>query len=505
MTDRTKEYNAYINLAAETLELLHKVKQEQIPEFDTVHYRQLATNLCHFQERWATPMELPFGMGTDLKKPIDVQRDPKVLLNLDCAVENPTENGSLVIRETSTWKYLVENGQLAGEEATEITFAAWIVDLFNVLCAVSKCDKLSHLHLDCRSLASRWYYHASETDFNESNPSSEEPDTAREKRAVVKAQSILNSILFGGDLPEEDEEEDEEFEDADDSEEEEEEEEEDYSNLTEEELKDRSAKAADFKAQGNKLFLANQPEQAVDLYTQAIVTCPSVEPYLKEKAIYYGNRSAALVKLFQFEAVEKDCTKALAIDPNYLKVLLRRANAYEELEMLDEAYQDYKKILEIDPQNYQAQKCSTLLEAVLSDDGSGCINSDMIQSALTNMMAKAAQRREQQLELERLQGTENIDSSNEGDELVFKENEHQTEIREKIIKCVEEMKSYFPHPSQPIYFIRLLEKMKLEPNSPWFPWGTPPVSRMESETESLQDPQAKQSFQEIINALSSAV
>merc|ERR1711862_701374 len=99
------------------------------------------------------------------------------------------------------------------------------------------------------------------------------------------------------------------------------------------------------------------------------------------------------------------------IDPNYLKVLLRRANAYEELEMLDEAYEDYKRILELDPQNYQAQKCSTLLEAVLSDDGSGCINSDMIQTALTNMMAKAAQRREQQLQLDQLQGNNQMDTS----------------------------------------------------------------------------------------------
>merc|ERR1711879_521772 len=148
---------------------------------------------------------------------------------------------------------------------------------------------------------------------------------------------------------------------------------------------------------------------------------------------------------------------------------------------------DYKRILELDPQNYQAQKCSTLLEAVLSDDGSGCINSDMIQTALTNMMAKAAQRREQQLQLDQLQGNNQMDTSTSASELVFHEKEEQKKIRERITQSVDKMKAYFPHPSHAIYFIRMIEKMKLDPNSQWFPWGTPPVSHMESVLEALQE------------------
>ena len=41
---------------------------------------------------------------------------------------------------------------------------------------------------------------------------------------------------------------------------------------------------------------------------------------------------------YQFDAVVQDCTAALEIDPKYVKVLMRRAGAYEELEMLEEAY-----------------------------------------------------------------------------------------------------------------------------------------------------------------------
>ena len=45
------------------------------------------------------------------------------------------------------------------------------------------------------------------------------------------------------------------------------------------------------------LFLSNNMEGALELYSQAINICPSCTPYNKEKAIYYGNRSATLMKL----------------------------------------------------------------------------------------------------------------------------------------------------------------------------------------------------------------
>lgn len=44
-----------------------------------------------------------------------------------------------------------------------------------------------------------------------------------------------------------------------------------------------------------------------------------------------------------------DCTKSLEYNPTYLKALIRRATVYEELDKLDEALEDYKKIVELDP------------------------------------------------------------------------------------------------------------------------------------------------------------
>jgi len=42
------------------------------------------------------------------------------------------------------------------------------------------------------------------------------------------------------------------------------------------------------------------------------------------------------------------------LNPNYTKPLLRRAQAYEKTEKLDEALEDYKKLLELDKRNPEA-------------------------------------------------------------------------------------------------------------------------------------------------------
>jgi import receptor subunit TOM70 len=41
-----------------------------------------------------------------------------------------------------------------------------------------------------------------------------------------------------------------------------------------------------------------------------------------------------------YEKVVEDCTKALSFDKNYEKALTRRAKAYENLDQLQEAFED---------------------------------------------------------------------------------------------------------------------------------------------------------------------
>jgi tetratricopeptide (TPR) repeat protein len=44
------------------------------------------------------------------------------------------------------------------------------------------------------------------------------------------------------------------------------------------------------------------------------------------------------------------------LDSNYLKPYVRRAESYKQIDKLEDALQDYQKILELDPNNQQARK-----------------------------------------------------------------------------------------------------------------------------------------------------
>lgn len=44
-----------------------------------------------------------------------------------------------------------------------------------------------------------------------------------------------------------------------------------------------------------------------------------------------------------------DCTQAIALSPAYVKALLRRAEAYEKVDKLEEALADYDAVLKLDP------------------------------------------------------------------------------------------------------------------------------------------------------------
>ena len=50
-----------------------------------------------------------------------------------------------------------------------------------------------------------------------------------------------------------------------------------------------------------------------------------------------------------------DCTQSLENKPDYVRPLLRRAKLYEEIDNLDEALADYKKVVELDPSVREAQ------------------------------------------------------------------------------------------------------------------------------------------------------
>ncbi|KAJ6435572.1 hypothetical protein OIU84_000719 [Salix udensis] len=121
--------------------------------------------------------------------------------------------------------------------------------------------------------------------------------------------------------------------------------------------------ANEAKLEGNRLFGNGQYEEALLQYDVALqVSPPDVPSSVELRSICHSNRGVCFLKLGKFEDTIKECSKALALNPSYMKALVRRGEAHEKLENFEEAIADLKKILESDPSNDQAKRTIRRLE-----------------------------------------------------------------------------------------------------------------------------------------------
>lgn len=123
--------------------------------------------------------------------------------------------------------------------------------------------------------------------------------------------------------------------------------------LSNEDKENRRQQSLDLKDKGNLLFKNQQWADAESIYSEALGLCPL--SYTAERAVLFSNRGAARVHLGAKDKAIADCSKALELNPQYLKALLRRAELYEQTDKLDEALDDYQKVLEKDPHNAAAR------------------------------------------------------------------------------------------------------------------------------------------------------
>lgn len=100
--------------------------------------------------------------------------------------------------------------------------------------------------------------------------------------------------------------------------------------FTEQERKEYAAK---LKEAGNKAYGAKDYPKAIDLYSKAIICKPD--------PVYYSNRAACYNAQSEWEKVVEDTTAAIKLDPDYVKALNRRANAYDHLGKYSEALLDF--------------------------------------------------------------------------------------------------------------------------------------------------------------------
>ncbi|KAJ3682300.1 hypothetical protein LUZ60_014873 [Juncus effusus] len=138
--------------------------------------------------------------------------------------------------------------------------------------------------------------------------------------------------------------------------------------LTEEQLREKAiGQANDAKAEGNKLFSEGKYEDALSKYETALQIASEIESSEEIRSMCHANRAICFSKLGKYDETIKECTRALELNPSYIKALLRRGEAHEKLEHYDEAIADMKKITELDPSNDHARKSLRRLEPIAAE------------------------------------------------------------------------------------------------------------------------------------------
>jgi len=124
--------------------------------------------------------------------------------------------------------------------------------------------------------------------------------------------------------------------------------------LSQEEKEQKRLEANQYKLEGNNLYLDGKTLEAVDKYTAGLRVCPL--SFEKNRAVLYANRGQMKKVLGLNDQAVKNCSKAIELDPSYLKAILRRAEIYEETDKLDESLADYQLILKLDPRHVEANR-----------------------------------------------------------------------------------------------------------------------------------------------------
>nr|XP_040036026.1 LOW QUALITY PROTEIN: tetratricopeptide repeat protein 1 [Gasterosteus aculeatus aculeatus] len=133
--------------------------------------------------------------------------------------------------------------------------------------------------------------------------------------------------------------------------------------LTEKEKESRRQESLSLKEKGNSQFKAGDWLEAEQSYTDALVSCPVC--FSRERAVVFSNRAAARLHLGLKDKAIADCSRAIELNPDYVRALQRRAELYEQTEKLDEALEDYKKVLNLDPtQTSASQACMRLPQQI---------------------------------------------------------------------------------------------------------------------------------------------
>ncbi|KAJ2495172.1 Small glutamine-rich tetratricopeptide repeat-containing protein 2 [Coemansia sp. RSA 2052] len=126
---------------------------------------------------------------------------------------------------------------------------------------------------------------------------------------------------------------------------------------------DADRKLADeLKAKGNAQVVAKDFTGAIDSYTGAIAL-------VSNNAVYFGNRAAAYSQNGDYQEAVDDAKQALEIDPDYTKGYSRLGLAYFGMGNYKDAIAAYEKGLEQDPANKVMRSALDTAQAKMASAG----------------------------------------------------------------------------------------------------------------------------------------
>lgn len=104
-----------------------------------------------------------------------------------------------------------------------------------------------------------------------------------------------------------------------------------------------NSQADKLKSEGNNFFSDHKFQSAIEAYGKAIEIAPT--------AILYSNRAFAHIKLENYGLAIEDATRAIELDPSYVKAYYRRGSAHLALRKFKESLGDFKEAVKIAPKD----------------------------------------------------------------------------------------------------------------------------------------------------------
>lgn len=121
--------------------------------------------------------------------------------------------------------------------------------------------------------------------------------------------------------------------------------------------------AEDYKNAGNLAWSSGSYDEAIKQFTSAISVANNSE-FLKT---IYSNRSAAYMKINQYQSALLDANKCIEIDCNWAKGYIRKGDALYSLKKFTECYNAYNYALRITPNDTNVQQKCELAQKAIRD------------------------------------------------------------------------------------------------------------------------------------------